>query len=125
MKQLRPLFVFTKFVESPSFVTFSTFFFSIFDCVLLSCFYVVHHLSSSSSSSANCTAVGHELSSRLPVLYQTSNLFWRWWVCLADYVGNVLMKHHLWATGLTFAMFSVEKGVSVDQFILWFPEDVP
>ena len=35
------------------------------------------------------------------------------------------MKHQLWATGLTFAMFRVEKGVPVDQFILWFPEDMP
>ena len=25
------------------------------------------------------------------------------------------MKHQLWATGLMFAMFGVEKGVSVDQ----------
>ena len=63
-----------------------------------------------SSSSANCTAVGDELSPRLLVLYHTSNLFWSWWVCLADYAGNVLMKHQLWATGLTFAMFCVEKG---------------
>ena len=64
-----------------------------------------------SSSSANCTAIGHELSPRLPVLCHACNLYWRWWVCLADYAGNVLMKHQLWATGLTFAMFRVEKGV--------------
>ena len=56
-------------------------------------------------------AIGHELSPRLPVLYHASNLLWRWWVYLADYAGNVLMKHQLWATGLTFAMFRVEKGV--------------
>ena len=31
------------------------------------------------------------------------------------------MTHQLWATGLSFAMFRVEKGVPVDQFILWFP----
>ena len=35
------------------------------------------------------------------------------------------MKHQLWATGLTFAMFGVEKGVPVDQFIVWFAEDMP
>ena len=35
------------------------------------------------------------------------------------------MKHQLWATRLTFAMFRVEKGEPVDQFILWFPEDMP
>ena len=81
--------------------------------------------SSSSSSSANCTAVGHGLSPRLPVLYHASNLFWRWWVCLAGYAGNILIKHQLWAAGLTsFTMFRVEKGVPVDQFILWFPEDM-
>ena len=68
-----------------------------------------------SSSSANCTAIGHELSSRLPVFYHASDLFWRWWVRLADYAGNVLMKHQLSATGLTFAMFRVEKGVPVDR----------
>ena len=43
---------------------------------------------SSSSSSDNCTAVGHELFPRLLVLYHALNLFWRWWVCLADYAGN-------------------------------------
>ena len=80
-----------------------------------------------SSSSANDTAVGHKLSPHLPVFYHASNLFWRWWVCLADniYDGSVLMKHQVLGTGLTFAMFRVEKGVPVDQFIPWFPEDMP
>ena len=40
---------------------------------------------------------------------------------MVDHVGNVLMKHQLWATGLTFAMFGVEKGIPVDQFIMCFP----
>ena len=35
------------------------------------------------------------------------------------------MKHQLWATGLKFAMFRVEEGVPVDQFIPWFPEVMP
>ena len=80
---------------------------------------------SSSSSSANYTAVDHELFPRLPVFYHALDLFWRWWVYLADYAGNVLMKHQLWETGLTFAMFRVEKGAPVDQFILWIPDDKP
>ena len=60
-----------------------------------------------------------------PVFYHASKLIWRWWLCPADCTGNVLMKHQRWATGLTFAMFRVEKGVPVDQFILWFLEDMP
>ena len=67
-------------------------------------------ISSSSSSSANCTAVGHDLSPRLPILYQASNLFWCWWVCLDYYAGNVLMKHQLWATGLAFAMLGWKRA---------------
>ena len=65
------------------------------------------------------------MSLRLPVFYHASSLFLRWWVCQADYAGNVLMQHQLWATGLTFAMFRMEKGEPVDQFIPWFPEDMP